>query len=207
MIDAADNIWGTTDAGRQQTPRASPTSSHPGPIRGPGPWTETILYNFCWANGAKCPDGATPTGVILDASGNIFATTFAGGLGNGALVELTNGSCTEGGTATFWCDTVLHGFCHSTGCPDGDDPAGYIAMDAFGNIFGSTDAGGNSTITGGAGLIWEYNGTTVAPIYKFCPAPGCFDGQYPDSGVILDASGDLVGHDEPRRQAAAPPTA
>jgi hypothetical protein len=66
-------------------------------------------------------------------------------------------------------------------------------MDASGNIFGSTDAGGNATVSGGAGLIWEYDGTTVAPIYKFCPTAGCSDGQYPFSGVILDASGDLWG--------------
>ncbi len=93
------------------------------------PWTETILYNFCW-NGtwpSSCADGTIPTGVLLDASGNIYGTTEAGGngtrdIGNGVLyVLLAGSSCTEGGTATFMCETVEHSFCNTT-CADGSSP-------------------------------------------------------------------------------------
>jgi hypothetical protein len=46
-----------------------------------------VLYTFCAQ--ANCADGADPTGIFPDASGNIFGTTNSGGtFGGGVAFEL-----------------------------------------------------------------------------------------------------------------------
>jgi hypothetical protein len=51
-------------------------------------WDETILYQFS-ANGTAAGDPYC--GVVLDSSGNIYGTTYYGGVpeGNGAVFEVT----------------------------------------------------------------------------------------------------------------------
>ena len=93
--------------------------------------TETVLHSFTGA-----ADGAAPYGgVIRDAKGNLYGTTFQGaGLGCnnygcGTVFELTP-------TGQF---TVLHTF---TGGGDGGNPAAGLVMDKAGNLYGSTYGGG-----------------------------------------------------------------
>jgi len=58
-----------------------------------GGWTEKVLYSFCAQS--NCPDGAAPyAGLIFDATGNLYGTTFLGGVhtngnGWGTVFELT----------------------------------------------------------------------------------------------------------------------
>jgi hypothetical protein len=50
-----------------------------------GSWTETVLYNLNKAGG-YFPEA----GVILDASGNLYVSTWGGGAyGHGAVIEIT----------------------------------------------------------------------------------------------------------------------
>jgi hypothetical protein len=52
-------------------------------------WTETVLYSFCGRR--YCLDGAGPNGgLIMDGGGNLYGTTFQGGLGGlgGVAFEL-----------------------------------------------------------------------------------------------------------------------
>jgi len=42
--------------------------------RAPAPWTETIVHNF-----TNNPDGASPSGILVNSAGSIFGTTGAGG--------------------------------------------------------------------------------------------------------------------------------
>ena len=73
------------------------------------PWTETVLHRF------ENYDGALPTAeVVFDAAGNLYGTTFNGGIGNciagcGAIYELSpdNGS---------WSGQP-HSLLHWTSCP------------------------------------------------------------------------------------------
>jgi len=199
VVDGSGNIWGTTQFGGSNidgtafelTPGADPWVNA---------WTETILYNFCWANGTKCPDGEAPQGVVMDSTGHLFGTTFEGGgghpgFGGGILFKLTNGSCTEGGSATFWCETVLHSFCPTTGCSDGEFPGWAPILDGSGNVYGTTTEGGNAN---NGGNVFDYNtGTsTFSTVYDFCStvvSMVCTDGAEPVAGVILDGSGDLWG--------------
>lgn len=55
-------------------------------------YTETVLYNFCSQGGEACTDGVMPmAGVIEDASGNLYGTTWEGGIGNnwGTIFKLS----------------------------------------------------------------------------------------------------------------------
>jgi len=89
---------------------------------------ETVLYSFTGGY-----DGSQPgAGVVLDAAGNIYGTTTGGGAS----------SCYCG--VAFMLDTsgketVLHSF---TGGADGAGPLG-VVLDAAGNIYGATRAGGD----------------------------------------------------------------
>jgi hypothetical protein len=107
---------------------------------------ESVLYAFCAKR--DCKDGNNPEGgVILDASGNLFGTTFLGGgndidqggVGGGILYELVGGS-------EF---TVLHRFCSRAGCADGEYPDAKPVKSGD-SIYGVTAQGGAFGIGGTA---------------------------------------------------------
>jgi uncharacterized repeat protein (TIGR03803 family) len=177
IFDAAGNLYGTTQYGGtygvgtvfELTPAAG------------GGWTETVLHNF--GNGA---DGSTPfAGLIFDAAGNLYGTTYQGGTYlYGTVFELTPAG---GGS---WTEKVLHNFGNGT---DGAAPYAGLIFDAAGNLYGTTYQGGTYSSSGtvfeltpAAGGGWtetvlhnfNYNGT---------------DGNYPYAGLIFDAAGNLYG--------------
>jgi uncharacterized repeat protein (TIGR03803 family) len=127
-FDASGNLYGTTASGGVgngfgtvfELTRASG-----------GSWTETLLYSF-QNNGA---DGIIPlSGLIFDASGNLYGTTGDGGaLGFGTAFKLT--PATGGG----WTETLLHSFGSSN---DGQYPQASLIFDAAGNLYSTTNAGG-----------------------------------------------------------------
>jgi hypothetical protein len=145
VVDASANIWGTTANGGSNakgtawelTPGADPWSD---------PWTETILYNSCWANGAKCPDGWVPNGVTMDASGHLFGTTFEGG--NGFPAFGGNVFNYDTGTSTY---STVYNFCPTAGCSDGGEPETGIILDNSGDYRGVTLTGGVAN----QGVIFE----------------------------------------------------
>ena len=79
--------------------------------------TLTTLYSFCAQ--PNCADGAFPVaGLIADAAGNLFGTTFGGGVtGNGTVFEIAK---TASGYAS--AATTLYSFCAQTNCADGAEP-------------------------------------------------------------------------------------
>src|SRR6478672_10353129 len=89
------------------------------------------LYLF---NGS--PDGRYPNGLIRDTAGNLYGTTAAGGSstncpwGCGTIFKLD----------TTGIETVLYSF---AGGRDGEIPSALV-LDAAGNLYGTTDDGGNS---------------------------------------------------------------
>jgi uncharacterized repeat protein (TIGR03803 family) len=103
---------------------------------------ETILYSFTGSGG----DGAGPVaGVIQDPAGNLYGTTFIGGL----FPEI----CPAGCGVVYKVDpsgreTVLHAF---TGGIDGSLPEAGVIRDATGHLYGTTTVGGAF----GAGVVYK----------------------------------------------------
>jgi uncharacterized repeat protein (TIGR03803 family) len=180
--DQAGNLYGTTEFGGDHKVgtvfKLTPNSD--------GSWTESVLYSFCSL--ANCIDGAQPAGgLIFDASGNLYGTTVTGGNFNiGTVYELTpaNGA---------WTESVLYSFCSLAICTDGGSPTGGVIFDPSGNLYGTTQDGGNND----KGTVYELtpaNGTwTERVLHSFCSDTTCSDGDEPDAGVIFDASGSLYG--------------
>lgn len=142
-----------------------------------GGWTETVLHNF--GNGT---DGAEPNGLVMDAAGNLYGLTEMGGVnGAGMAYEL---SPSQGGG---WTETVLYNF-SGGGYGNGSYS---LLRDAAGNLYGTMFFGG----TYGEGMVFELSpggggAWTEKVLHSFGSGS---DGQYPESGVIMDAAGNLYG--------------
>jgi len=142
--------------------------------------TYTVLHTFRIRT-----DGAFPyAGVIRDAEGNLYGTSFGGGAHKyGTVFKLSNPGK----------ETLLYSF---TGGADGGGPEGGVIRDAEGNFYGTTSYGGDlscpSTPVGsGCGVVFKLSTTgkeTVLYTFK-----GGTDGAEPQAGVIRDAKGNLYG--------------
>jgi uncharacterized repeat protein (TIGR03803 family) len=141
--------------------------------------TETVLYSFC--SQAKCADGADPVTPLILKGGNLYGTTETGGAGNkGTVFEISS-------TGT---ETVLYSFCGQEDCTDGAQPEAGVIMDKAGNLYGTTNAGGNADAycRRGCGTVFELavNGSETV-LYSFCAHENCSDGAEPESNGLLDA--------------------
>jgi uncharacterized repeat protein (TIGR03803 family) len=174
IADSSGNLYGTTDGGG-----ASGYGTVFELVNSSGTYSEKVLYSFTDSNG----DGATPeAGVIIDSSGNLYGTTYSGGMNNGGTVfELVNSS----GTYT---EQILHSF--SPQSSDGANPYAGLIMDSSGNLYGTTISGGT-----GGGVVFELvnsSGTyTEQILHTFSQSKS--DGVSPYGGLILDSSGNLYG--------------
>ncbi|HET6250870.1 MAG TPA: choice-of-anchor tandem repeat GloVer-containing protein [Tepidisphaeraceae bacterium] len=135
-----------------------------------GSSTISTVASFTGANGSD-PYG----GLAIDSSGNLFGTTATGGAyGDGTVFEIAGGSGVITTLASF------NGV-------NGSTPHGSVTLDANGNLFGTTTAGGTS----GDGTIFEVaRGTgAITTIASFAGA----NGVDPESGATLDSHGNLFG--------------
>jgi uncharacterized repeat protein (TIGR03803 family) len=148
--------------------------------------SETVLYNFINYN-----DGTHPiAGMVMDAAGNLYGTTYGGG---GTVFEL---SPSEGGG---WTETVLYHFGH--GNSDGAFPYSGLIMDRAGNLYGTTSNGGDASFLGGCycGTVFELSpieggGWRETILHSFGYGS---DGAYPYfASVTMDAAGNLYGTTE-----------
>jgi uncharacterized repeat protein (TIGR03803 family) len=141
---------------------------------------EQALYTF-----GTPPAGALPLTKPLVLSGKFYGTTSAGGGGCncGTVYELAPKA--GGG----WTYTTIYTF---QGGRSGLVPLGNLIADKKGNIYGVTGSGGASSLgtvyklTPGSGATWEH-----AVIYAFGETND--DGSLPNSGLIMDAKGNLYG--------------
>jgi uncharacterized repeat protein (TIGR03803 family) len=187
LIDAAGNLYGVDGMngayGFGYVFELSPTSG--------GGWVLTDLYDFRGSDGNASSSGAAAAGalggLIMDASGNLYGVTWAGGTSPkcgskcGVVFKLTNNS-------GVWAETVLYNF-NGT---DGRAPAAPLLMDSSGNLYGTTTAGG----TAGFGVVFEISAASgeAHVLHNFTNNNG--DGAYPLAALIMDASGNLYGTTE-----------
>ena len=163
-LDLLGNFYGTTNngglAGAGVVFKVDP-SGH-----------ETVLYTF--TGGA---DGANPNGVTRDWQGNLYGTASGGGGTAGAGVVFKVDPSGH--------ETVLYTF---TGGNDGGYSDAGVALDRFGNVYGTTNGGG----TAGLGVVFKVNpGGQETVLHTFTRGT---DGNQPYlAGVILDARGNLYG--------------
>jgi uncharacterized repeat protein (TIGR03803 family) len=160
-LDAYGNLYGTTSESLNSQGTVFEIAKGSNII--------TTLASF---NGTN---GATPSGVTLDANGNLYGTTLYGGANNvGTVFEIANGSDSVTTLVSF------NGI-------RGSGPANGVTLDASGNLFGTTEYGGNAypstvfEIANGSNTI-----TTLASLNGS-------NGNVTDGGVTLDADGNLYG--------------
>jgi uncharacterized repeat protein (TIGR03803 family) len=176
LLDAAGNLYGVTEQGGANGVGTVYKVSH-SPT---GRWIFTTLYTF-----KGMPDGASPYGgLISDASGNLYGTTYFGGLaGMGTIFQLApgpNGS---------WQENVLYNFLGDT---DGSFPTTTLIFDAKGNLFGSTSAGGRPSCDCGTAFKLTLSGGSWNEKIVHYFGKG-FDGYAPNYGLTFDAAGNLYG--------------
>ena len=134
IIDSSGHLYGTTCC-------AGPDGS--GTVfemfEDNGNWGYSVLWGFLCLPAGSC-DGPDSK-VVMDAAGNLYGTTVTGGIYNcGTAYKLTYSS---GG----WQHSTLHDF---TGGSDGCQLRGAVAVDANGNVYGTTVSGGQ-----GHGVVFQ----------------------------------------------------
>lgn len=173
--DGTSPLYGTTDLGGKYGNGVVYQLTKSGSA-----WTETVIHAFQSSKHANS--------LLVDSSGSLFGTTDQGGkYGAGLMFRLSfsNGS---------WSESVLRNFCNQTNCTDGANPLGLLAMDASGNLYGVTAAGGSSqACVNGCGVVFERSaGGTYSVLYSFCSLSQCADGYLPEE-LLLESSGNLLG--------------
>ncbi len=174
--DVAGNLYGTTEAGGDLDCNNGIGCGTVFKVDKAG--NESVLYSFIPA-----ADGAgTPfAGVIRDAAGNLYGTTADGGAYySGTVFKLD----------TTGKETVLYTFTGGQGGTDGYLPAGGLIRDAAGNLYGTTQLGGNYSF----GTVFKVDPAGKETVlYRF---RGGYSGDQPAGGVIMDKAGNLYGTTE-----------
>jgi uncharacterized repeat protein (TIGR03803 family) len=164
IMDGSGNLYGTTEYG-------GPDEDGSVFELAKGSSTITTLASFNRDNGFF--PGA---GLVIDGSGNLYGTTTTGTVvGDGGVFEVAKGS----GAATLLA---------SFNGADGSTPDANLILDGSGNLYGTTDYGGNYNqgtvfeVAKGSGTI-----TTLASLQ------GALDTRSVVSSLIVDGNGNLYG--------------
>ncbi len=189
LVDASGNVFGTTRSGSGNAGEIYEVAAGSGSITVLATFTGSVTIGSNPSGG-----GASPlAGLVEDANGDLFGTTFLGGAnGEGSVFEL---AYTSAGYAS--APTILVSF-------NGDDgllPSGGLLIDSAGNLFGTTS--GNTffgTATGAAanGTVFEiqYSTTTgyaSTPLTLATFQNPAATGANPGTTLTVDASGNLFG--------------
>ena len=171
IIDRAGNLYGSSEEGGSQGNGTVFELSRSG-----SGWTTTILHNFSFGG-----EGQPIGGLVMDNAGNIYGTTSYGGSGDGGVVFQLSPS--NGG----WSYSII---ANLVGGASSSGPQGSLAMDAAGNLYGTT---------------YNEGAFQCGNVFKLTPSGGQWnftdlhdftcgnDGGYPAAGVTLDGSGNLFG--------------
>jgi len=167
ILDSSGNLYGTTLVGGASNCGVVFELDASG--------TETVLYSF-----AGGTDGCQPfASVIRDSAGNLYGTTGGGGAGNhGTVFKLAPGGA----------ETVIYSFTEGT---DGGLPEAGVIRDSAGNLYGTTNQGGDLSIDGlGCGVVFKVDPSgTETVLHTFNSS----DGGFPVASLTADSAGNLYG--------------
>jgi uncharacterized repeat protein (TIGR03803 family) len=144
-------------------------------------WQYNVVHAFDGKNG-----GAPASTPVFDRDGSLYGTALVSSRGGGLIYQLSprpDGS---------WSYTQLYNF---SGGADGGSPKGDLVLDAAGNLYGSTQTGGDLSACNGIGcgtvfqLSQQSGQWKQRTIYRFTGA----DGANPVAGLVLDSAGNLYG--------------
>jgi uncharacterized repeat protein (TIGR03803 family) len=176
IFDQKGNLYGATTQGGAG---GNGTVFKLAPSAG-GSWTASVLYNFTGGT-----DGANPyASLIFDQKGNLYGTTAYGAQGSGAVFQLAPNA--DGS----WTESVIYSF---LGGKDGGNPSASLVFDQKGNLYGTTQDGGNGAPGNGTAFKLTPNADgswTESVLYVFS---GGEDGGNPTASLIMDSAGNLYG--------------
>ncbi len=176
IFDKQGNLYGTTVVGGANV-WGTVFKLMPNPD---GSWTESLLHEF-----GKDDDGAVAPlgGLVFDATGSLYGTTGAGGIGCGVVFQLSpslDGSWTERG--------IDQDYCH---------PNGPMILDGASNLYGTSTMGGRFQYGDVIKQTANPDGSwTKSVLYNFT---GGRDGGYPgldgpqQGSLVFDGAGNLYG--------------
>lgn len=170
LIDESNAIYGVTELGGAHS---AGTVFKLAPESG-GTYDLTTLYAF-----KGMPDaGSAYGGLLADASGDLFGTTYYGGAkGAGSVFELSPAGMRR------WKERVLYSF---TGGTDGGSPTSTLVLDPAGDLLGTTSAGGSAGCSCGTVFKISGNAHVETVLHRF-GALG--DGMNPYYGLSLAPNG------------------
>ncbi|MGH9643267.1 MAG: choice-of-anchor tandem repeat GloVer-containing protein [Terriglobales bacterium] len=161
-----------------------------------GKWKRTILYSFPAYNGDG--NGLEMQHVAMDKRGALYGVTVGGGANNvGTVFKLSPGK-------PLWKETILHSFTNSDG--NGFDDGGGLAIDAKGNLYGTTNFGGDPNCN--CGVVFELSpgkkgAWTYYVLHAFTGFPqgakcgDFYDGASPGNNTpAVDSAGNVYGTTE-----------
>jgi len=176
ILDAAGTLYGTTEYGG--------TFGLGTVFKVDANGGEMVLHSF-----SGPPDGAYPlAGLVLDAGGNLYGTTFQGG---------TPSTCFSAGCgvvfklASLNNETVLYSF---SGGIDGANPQAGVVQDGAGDLYGTTLQGGDtsSCFLASCGVAFKLDPAgTETVLHAF--GVGKNDGTNPFAALVPDNSGNFYG--------------
>ena len=162
--DGAGNLYGTTSQG------GASADCSCGTVFKLTPDGElTVLHSFTGGY-------AYPSGLTLDSAGNLYGFEYATNA-NGSVFKVTP-------DGTF---SVVYNFCSLSNCADGSAPVGRLIVDRAGNLYGTTNRGGQFN----QGTVFELTPEYAESVlYSFTEG---VDGGNPVGKLTQDAEGNMYG--------------
>jgi uncharacterized repeat protein (TIGR03803 family) len=132
------DLYGIADSGgaaNPENPEGSGTVFKITPSR-----AFTTLYSFC---GSYCADGGLPLGLVQGTDGNLYGTTFEGGVtqwgGDGTIFKITPGGSLT--TLYSFCAQYFPGACQDGANTNTSEP---LIQDTNGDFYGTASYGGTN---------------------------------------------------------------
>ena len=139
------------------------------------------MLSYLCAFSFAAPTDGPAAGLITDGAGNFYGTAVhTGPSGSGQVFKITAAGV----------ESTIYSFTSPT---DGYGPAGLLAIDGQGNLYGTTENGGAywQSPDYSPGTVFKISPSGAKTMYSF--GQSNIDGMNPNGSVILDSSGNLYG--------------